>query len=181
MIKPVLKHYAQAMFEIARDDKKIIPYNEDMLFLDDVFSQAPELGKLLDSPMVSDEDKKNLIDSQLALKLNKATCGFLKILTRKKATHHFHDIYVAYLHLYHRSIGVLEGRIYTAFPLSDEAIQKLEDIYSKKYEKKVFFTIHIDKKVIAGMKIFIDDTLYDYSIDSKINNIKTQLLYKKSL
>ncbi len=31
------------------------------------------------------------------------------------------------------------------------------------------------------MKIFIDDTLYDYSIDSKINNIKTQLLYKKSL
>jgi F-type H+-transporting ATPase subunit delta len=169
------------MFEVAKEEGRVVLYNGDMILLKSVFEQAPEYGRFLDSPNISDSVKYQTIDQLLASRLHPATVGFLKILTKKKVMHYFPEIADDYQHCYNVSEGILEGRIYTPFPLSEAEVHKLEDVFSRKYEKHVVFRVHPDKRVIAGMKIYLEDTLYDYSVDTEINNIKKSLLFKKSL
>ena len=141
-----------------------------------VFQKNKEAAKFLSSPMVMKKDKDQLVDNAFKDKVDIASLGFLQVLIKKKAIAYFEEVYKHFEHLYHENQGILEGRVYTPFELSEDTLHKLEEVFSKKYQKKVVFRVLIDKKVIAGMKIYIDDTLYDYSIDNKLNQVRNKLI-----
>ena len=180
MANPILMHYGQALFEVGVDDNQVVPYLNDLVFLNQVFQKNIFFLRFLDSPMIEDSLKNQEIDTLLKAQVHVAVIGFLKILAKQKLCTHFPEIVDGYRHCYDESIGVLEGRVYSAFPLSDEELMKLQDAFSVKYSRRVQFRVILDKKVLAGMKIFIDETLYDYSLDTKINTIKKNLTYQKS-
>jgi F-type H+-transporting ATPase subunit delta len=175
MNQSLLKHYAQAFFALGKEKDKVDVLSKDMAFLSDVFHQTEGLEKFLSSPMILKAEKEKLLEEQFRDKVDVLTYGFLNVLIRKKAIAHFDEIKKAFDHLYHEDQGILEGRIYTPFELSAETLQKLEEVFSKKYGKKVCFRLLIDKNVIGGMRVYVQDTLYDYSIDSKLNQIKHKL------
>ena len=172
----LLKHYAQAYFALGKEKNKVDVFNKDMDFLFQIFQKNAQIQKFLASPMIAKQDKDNLLDKQFKPYLDIASLGMLQVLIKKKAIAYFDEIKAAFDHLYHENQGILEGRLYTPFELSDATIKKLEKIFSDKYQKKVVFKIFIDKKVLAGMRIYIDDTLYDYSVDSKLNQVRSKLL-----
>ena len=70
----------------------------------------------------------------------------------------------------------MEGRIYTSFPLSEETLKKTEEVFSKKYGRKVTFKVYIDKRILGGMRVYVNDTLYDYSLETKLNRIQDKLV-----
>jgi F-type H+-transporting ATPase subunit delta len=86
-----------------------------------------------------------------------------------------------YRHYCNELNNIMEGIIYSAFPLTKDATAKITALFEDKFRKTVVFRNVIDKRVLAGMKIFLNDTVYDYSLDTKINTIKNRLLYTKSL
>ncbi|MCR4698912.1 MAG: ATP synthase F1 subunit delta [Bacilli bacterium] len=172
----LLKHYAQAYFSLGKEKNKVEVFHEDINLIYGVFQKNKEAAKFLSSPMVMKKDKDQLVDNAFKDKVDIASLGFLQVLIKKKAIAYFEEVYKHFEHLYHENQGILEGRVYTPFELSEDTLHKLEEVFSKKYQKKVVFRVLIDKKVIAGMKIYIDDTLYDYSIDNKLNQVRNKLI-----
>lgn len=172
----LLKHYAQAYFSLGKEKNKVEVFHEDINLIYGVFQKNKEATKFLSSPMVMKKDKDQLVDNAFKDKVDIASLGFLQVLIKKKAIAYFEEVYKHFEHLYHENQGILEGRVYTPFELSEDTLHKLEEVFSKKYQKKVVFRVLIDKKVIAGMKIYIDDTLYDYSIDNKLNQVRNKLI-----
>lgn len=174
----LLKHYAEAFYSLGKEKDKVETYYQDLTFVFDVFKKVPELIKFLSSPMILKEEKDKILEVNFKSHINIACFGFLEVLVKKKVIAYFFEIKNHFDHLYHDYQGILEGRVYTPFPLSEESKEKLQDIFSKKYGKQVVFKELIDKKVIAGMRIYVNDTLYDYSIDSKLNQIRQKLIVK---
>lgn len=172
----LLKHYAQAYFSLGKEKNKIEVFNKDLDFISNVFKKVPHFIKFLSSPMIPKEDKDNLLKENFQPNIDIASFGFLQVLIKKKAIAHFDEIHSSFNHLYHEEKGILEGRVYTPFKISEATLKKLQISFSEKYHKQVVFKVLIDKKVIAGMKIYINDTLYDYSIDSKLNQIRHKLI-----
>jgi F-type H+-transporting ATPase subunit delta len=172
----LLKHYAQAYFSLGKEKNKVEVFQKDINLIYGVFQKNKEAAKFLSSPMVMKKDKDQLVDNAFKDKVDIASLGFLQVLIKKKAIAYFEEVYKHFEHLYHENQGILEGRVYTPFELSEDTLHKLEEVFSKKYQKKVVFRVLIDKKVIAGMKIYIDDTLYDYSIDNKLNQVRNKLI-----
>jgi F-type H+-transporting ATPase subunit delta len=171
-------HYAIAMFEVAKEEKKLEEYTSELTFVNEVFLASKDLGKFLVSPLVTHEEKEKLLDEHFSKRLSKATLGFLKILSKKGIANYYPQIYLEYKHLYNEENKILEGIIYSAFTLSDKNVEKIKEVFEKKLDRKIVFQVKIDPKVIAGMKIFVADTMYDYSINSKIETIKDKLVYK---
>ncbi len=171
----LLKHYAQAYFSLGKEKGKVDILSQDMTFFSLVFKRNEGLVKFLSSPMITKESKDEILDKSIKGNVDILSYGFLQVLIKKKAIGSFDEIKKAFDHLYHQDKGILEARIYTPFHLSDETIKKLEEIFSGKYHQQVSFRQIIDKNVIAGMRIFVNDTLYDYSIDTKLNQIKRKL------
>lgn len=175
MNQSLLKHYAQAYFSLGKEKNKVDVFQKDMDFLCNLFHKTEGLVKFLSSPMVTKKDKEELLGKLVKDDIDIASFGFLAVLVKKKAISHFDEIKKAFDHLYNEEKGILEGRIYTPFNLSKETLERLEEVFTEKYKKKVTFRVLIDKNVIGGMRIYVQDTLYDYSIDTKLNQIKQKL------
>lgn len=175
----LLKSYAKALFGIAKERSLIEEVNNDMSFLCALFKKNPDFVKFLSSPMITQEKKDQLLEKCLKANVQNCTFAFLNVLLKRHAIQHFERITQEYQHIYNESHNILEGRIFTSFAIDEEKLHRIEAVFSEKYKKQVVLKNLIDKRVIAGMKVYIDDTLYDYSIDSKLNQVRDAVLFNK--
>ena len=180
MTKALLGHYARALFELAKEDRKEADYLEDLALVDKTLKDNPEVNGFLASRQVFLSQKDWMIDEIFSKVVNPPVLAFLLIVVKKHLSKDFDVILERYRHLYHQEMGILEGRVYAPFELSDEQLRKLEAVFSRDTGKKVSLKAYIDKRVIGGMKVYLGDSLVDYSLDTKIDTIKDKLLYKEA-
>ena len=69
--------------------------------------------------------------------------------------------------------------IYTVNELSKEQINKLEESVTKKLNKKVELSNVIDPSIIGGIKIVVNDTVFDNSIVRRLESLKQELINGK--
>ncbi len=179
MDKSLLKSYALALYSIAKREDQIEKYSSDLSFLCELFQRDEKLAKFLSSPMIEKSAKDKLLEENLKGQISLPVYAFLAVLVKRKAIRYLPEIQKEYQHHYNKEHGILEGRIYTPFELSEKTLEKVTQVFSDKYQKKVIFHVILDERVIAGMRIYVDDTLYDYSIDTKLNQVRDSLLIEK--
>ena len=88
----------------------------------------------------------------------------------------FQQIRNIYDDLLNKDENVLEAKIYTPFSLNDEQIAKIKDAFHKKTNKQIIVKEYIDKNLIAGIRVIINGTLYEYSMSSELDHIKNNLI-----
>jgi F-type H+-transporting ATPase subunit delta len=86
------------------------------------------------------------------------------------------DILSSFNSLCNEHFGVLEGIIYSVEPLDKKYIQQIQDILSKKENVKCELKNIIDKSLIGGLKVMINDHIYDDSIKFHLEKMKSTLL-----
>jgi F-type H+-transporting ATPase subunit delta len=72
--------------------------------------------------------------------------------------------------------GVIEGLVYSTEPLSESQLAKLNSVISKKESRPVELKNIIDPTLIGGVKVVINDHIYDGSIKHHIEDMKLALL-----
>ncbi len=180
MDKSLFEHYAYALFSLSKDENKAEEYSKERRFLALLFEKNPDFLTFLSSPRVSSFDKEKVRKDALDPNLSKAVSGFIRIRGKRNALKHFAQIEAAYQHLYNEEKGILEGRIYSAYLLDDTQRKELESAFSDQYRKTVVFRQFVDKSLIGGRKIYVGDTLYDNSIDSRLEAVRQTLLKQKA-
>ncbi len=179
-MNPLHLHYASAIFQVAVEEDRCVCYNNDLALVNLCLKRYPEYLKFLESELLDTETRIQSIDRVFEEeKVSPAVIGFLKILVRNKGIKHFESIYKAFGELFDKKLGILRGKVFSPFDLDDSTLVRLEKAFSRKYKRTVILEFVLDKKVIGGMKVQIEDHLYDYSIDTKIETIKERLLYGK--
>lgn len=71
----------------------------------------------------------------------------------------------------------IKGIVYSAIPLDQETIQRMEIQTSDLIKKDCVLTNHIDEKIIGGFIISIDDKLIDASIRKRMEDMRLHLSY----
>jgi F-type H+-transporting ATPase subunit delta len=181
MNRPLLKHYARAIFEVSQTEKALDVNLKGLTLVADTLSDHPDVSRFFASRMVSYPEKVKVLESLFATRVTPTLLAFVKIVVEKHLSDGMTLIQEDYRHYCNELNNIMEGIIYSAFPLTQEVNDKITQLFENKFHKTIIFRNVIDKRVIAGMKIFLNDTVYDYSLDTKINTIKNRLLYTKSL
>lgn len=179
MNKSLLKSYATALYSVAKENDNVEQVRNDLDFLCQIFKTNNDFVKFLSSEMILKVDKEKVLEKELKDKVSKQFYAFINVCIRRKVIKHMDAIKDLFLKVYNRDHGIKEGRIYTPFELDEKRIKELEDIFSEKFSSRVSFRTIIDKRILAGMKIYVDDTLFDYSLDTKINKVRDKLLTDK--
>jgi len=65
--------------------------------------------------------------------------------------------------------------VYSTVKLSTEKIKELEEALKIKNHVNVELTNRIDPSLIGGIKVVINNHIYDYSIQNEINSMRSQL------
>lgn len=174
----LISKMAEGFYQNAVENKLVTLYQEDLKFLTWNLKKNPDFLMLLTSPFVDDKEKNKALDDTFGELLAPEVIIFTKMLIKNKIIKQIDEVYEIFNTLAYRDQNVLEGVIYSPFPLDESQIKKMEDAFEKLLDKKCVFEVSIDKSLIVGLKVLIDGTMYELNASSRLEDMKQNLLKK---
>lgn len=167
--------YARAIFEIARDEKKLDEYDRDLnLVREDVFT-VPEAVSFFKNPLVPHKAKKDLLAKALQGEVSETVMNFLLLLTDKSRIGIFNEIYEIFTGLKNEEQGILIADVTTAFPLTKDQEKKLGLKLAEVTKKKIQIRKHEDKSILGGVIVRVGDKRIDGSAAGRLQALKSTL------
>ena len=176
-MESIASSYGLALFEIAKEEDRLKEFKQDLEFIHEALDQSHL--KFFNQKMVSQEERIALLEKCFKESVQPMVLNFLKVLVVKGRMTNLFEIIKEYKELYNSALGIVEGIVFSTSILSEDQIKDIETAVSKKEGKKVLLTSKIDESLIGGIKVVIEDHVYDGSIKNKITSLQSELLKGK--
>jgi F-type H+-transporting ATPase subunit delta len=168
------RRHAQAVFAIAREQDQLDKWLQDLGQLNRM-SQDPLFRAVMDNPKFSVEEKLGLLPDKLS-GLSPMAVNLLALLVARDRLRLTPQIYKEYQKLVNAHEGVTSAEMVTAVPMED----KEKDAVTSRLEAitggKVVVTTRVDPSLLGGLVVYIEDTLLDGSIKSKLKALRRSLV-----
>ena len=102
--------------------------------------------------------------------------NFLKIIVQNHRARYIVEIFDGFNSLVNEYRGVTEGLVYSTEKLSEDQLNKLNKTISSIEKRPIELRNIIDPTLIGGVKVVINDHIYDGSVKHHINEMKSALL-----
>jgi F-type H+-transporting ATPase subunit delta len=176
MITSTIEKHAEALFELAQEEKAVADYEAALQSVLLSLRKEPSLAGCLESYAVPKEENYRLIDEVYGKIPLKSLTSFLKVIVDHHLMDHFEDVELAYRHLANLELGIKEGLVYSASPLSKEELALLTETLEEKLQAKVALESRTEPSLLGGVKVAIDGKVYDGTLLSKVEALRTRLL-----
>ena len=174
----IAQNYASALLSLAVDDNKVIDYQKEVKELRKIIRDNEDFILLLDSRFLSIEERMN--NAEKILKgFSPDVINFIKIIIKHNRTCYLEDILEAFNSLCNENQDIVEGLIYSAFPLEEDTLLKIKKKISQIENHEVDLIPHIDPSLIGGVKVVINSHVYDGSIKNQLEKMQIDLLRKE--
>ena len=174
----IAQNYASALLSIAVDENKVIDYQKEVKELMKIIKDNPDFLMLLDSRFLSVNERKEKV-SEILINFSTDVINFIKIIVEHNRVNYLEDILQAFNTLCNESRDIVEGLIYTAFPLKEETLLKIKQKISQIEHHDVDLIERIDPSSIGGVKVVINSHVYDGSIKNKLEKMQVDLSRKE--
>ena len=171
----IARNYAQALLELASKDTQDSVLNELKTLIEGI-SQIKEAWRFFENPGVSKENKKKIIES-LKPKVSQTTFNFLNLLIDKNRFGILPDIQNQFNKLVNKSKGIVTAEVYSAIELDANTLEEIRHNLEKTLEQneKVTVESNIEPSLIGGLKVKVNDLVYDGSIKGRLENLKRRI------
>ncbi|MEC8169652.1 MAG: F0F1 ATP synthase subunit delta [Pseudomonadota bacterium] len=166
--------YAEAAYKVAVNDNTIDIWLQDMNILGKAIKDS-RVKALLASPKIKKLDKIEFLTS-LTNNKNELLESFLSVLIDNKKIYYMDSIFDLYQEMVLNNNNITIGTIDTAFALTDQQKKSLQNYLEKKHNKKIQIDEKIDKSLLAGIKISVDNKVTDHSVRYRLNLMREQIL-----
>ena len=174
-MKEITSRYAQALFSLKRDSKSLEATQLEIKELKKIFNENPDFIVILASSYKSLEEKIEIIDKSL-VGVDEEIKSLIKIVTQNHRATYLIEIFDEFNSLVNDYRGVKEGLVYSTEKLSEQQLTKLNKKISEVEHRPTELKNIIDPSLIGGVKVVINDHIYDGSIKHHIEDMKLTLL-----
>ena len=163
--------YAQALYDLAKDEGLGKTILEELAVLKKVFVDTPQYSKLLSTPDIPKQERCGVLDEAFRGKVHPYVLNFVKILTEKGYIRSFPDCCEAYRSFYNEDNGILVVKAVSAVPLSDTQVQKLTEKLSATTGKQIDLQCSVDAASLGGLRLNYDGKQVDGTVKNKLDAI----------
>ncbi len=168
--------YSTALLDIAVEENKINEYQEACKVINQCIKENPDFMRILFSSFVNYDDKKKIIENVVGkFKLENLTNFFYVILDHKRM-HYLKEILNDFNSKCNEKLGVEEGIAYTVNKLSSDQLSRIEKAISTKIGRDVELKNEIDTTLLGGVKVVVNDKVFDGTVLNKVETLKNSLL-----
>ena len=177
----VSSRYSKALFSISSKDNSEQEIYNEVSNLIEIFKSNDLFFKLFLSPLLSAKSQLKLVSNLFSntdkkkIKVSKNLLAFLKVLAKNGRLKILLSSLYGFQNLVKSMHQEININLTTAFPISDDNVNKIKSILLKKTDKKINIITNVDKNIIGGIILQSGSSLIDASIRNKIlklNNIK---------
>lgn len=165
-MRQIACNYAQVLW-----DMKVSP--QDLEETRQILKSTSELPQILNSPIVSIQEKRKLIDRIFPESVH----GFLKVVCEHKRVEALDEIFQAYEACEREAGQELEASLYCAAQPDESQLMSIKESLKKRYKvEKIQLHVIIQKELISGFVIRVGDQEIDWSLKGRLTNIRNQLI-----
>ena len=165
--------YAEAAHKIASETNAVKAWLKNLAILSATIKDA-KVKAILASPSVNEKDKIGFL-KEMVSKTSKDFITFLEILLENKKIYYIDSIAELFHEMVLADDEILIANVETAYPLSSEQKDKLSKKLQKEHSKKIMIEESVNKSLIAGIKIHVNNQVIDHSIKFRINAMREQI------
>ena len=174
LISGMAGRYANALFELARENKATDEVKSDLETFDAMIGESADLQRLVRSPVFgADEQLK-----ALSAILDKAGIGglagnFLRVIAANRRLFAVRDMIRGYRALVARHKGEVSAEVTVAEPLNDKNLDALKSaLKSVTGGKDIDLNLKVEPGIIGGLIVKLGSRMVDSSLRTKLNAIK---------
>lgn len=171
LIPKAAKRYAQAWYKRAEEAGKLEVALKDSQHIKDVIGESSELQQLLKNKVISDQKKKEVLDSLFSNQISDITQELITLLLDKNREELLETVASAFIESYNVHHGIIDVEIRYPIELEEDHIKQLTKVLEQKTGKNVVLNYIHDPDLIGGLTIRIGDTVIDGSVRNKLQKL----------
>lgn len=175
MAELVSKRYASALFEVAFENQQYELVNDELGFVLNCLQDEPKLYQLLEGPLLSSNEKKEVISAIFKKNVSKEVFNFLCIVIDKGRESYIESITEEYKVLADSVKNKVDAVAITAVSMDKQDLLKLQVNLSISSGKNVQLQNQIDPTVIGGVLVKIGDKVIDGTVKNRLAKMQEQL------
>lgn len=172
----IAQRYADALVRLSRDGKLTFEkISKDLNLIKEILEQSKDLQAVLINPVVSVDDKKEIIEKVFSGQIDVLIVNFLKLLTDKNKFGIFEDVLEAYNKSIDSINNIKKVSVTSAVTMPEDSKNRLKQKLEEKLKANVVLDLNINKDIIAGLVIKIDDNVIDMSLKHKLEDLSKSI------
>ena len=161
--------YVKALINLTTKENRIL-YADKLNNLASIYTNNLEFKNMVDNPEVSNQDKLDIIIS--IIKPDKILTNFINELLKEQRISYINDIAKKYQAEIDKLESKLNIEIVTSIPITEKEAQEIADKFKNMYKvSAVNYQIKLNKKIIGGIKVIVNDKVYDNTLETKLEEL----------
>ena len=167
--------YAEAVFAAAGEQYEEV--GRDLAaVVRDVFAADSSVEAYLSSPAVSRRVKGPVIEQAFAGRVSPVVRNLLAVLNQNNRLDLLRSVQAAYQGLLDKRAGRVRVKVRAATPLADDQRERLTQTLAARLGRQPVLDVRVEPELLGGLVVQVGDRVYDTSVRSRINELRTQLM-----
>jgi F-type H+-transporting ATPase subunit delta len=168
--------YAQALFDLATDEKIVAVVEADLQALKRMSADSKDFRTLLASPAFSAEQKAKALSALAGkAKLHATTQKFLGLLAQNGRVSALMSVVTGFEELAAKARGAIAAQVVTAIPLTAAQTKGVAQALRTALGADPEISTRVDPSILGGIKVQVGSRLFDASLRSKLDSLKFAL------
>ena len=176
-VEQLARIYARAFMDAAAKSTDADSWVEELeSMVTDVLDHFPQLEQVLESALVSAEQKEVLLNRVFSKSASTGVLNFLKVLARHGRLELLRPIVREAKKLAAQRAGLADVEVRVVKELDDSLLKDLHYRLQKTLGKKPNLSIKIDPSLIAGIVVRVGDRVYDGSVHTQLERAREAMI-----
>ncbi len=171
----IARPYAQAAFDIAKDNKELKSWSEMLQLLASVTADDT-MAAIIQNPKYQTQDLVDIVLKICGKHLNKNAQNFVRVVASNKRLNVLTEI--AEIYEIHRAKeeGTIDAEVISAFELKKGQEKDLINALKKRLGREINLTTKIDESLIGGSIVRAGDMVIDGSVTGQLDKLAHKLI-----
>lgn len=169
--------YAKSLIDLSIEQGQLEKVYKDILYLKSVFQNSKELINFLNNPVITSDQKLQVVKVLDSEKTGEITKSFNRLLIRKGRENYLPEIAEAFIEQYKELKGIYTATLTTAIPASDDVKNAIiSRIKRDGHMKQVDLVCVVQENIIGGFILESNGKRIDASVAYDLTKIKNRFL-----
>lgn len=173
---PLGRVYAEALFSLAKDRNVVDEVGGEIGEFLELARRHPEIAAFLATPVVDPSVKVATLRKAVEGRVSALVADFVSLVVEKRRFGAFPRIVEAYRALADQHAGRMRASVHAAAPLPPALRDEIASVLSRGLGCRVELDEEVDKSLVGGAVVTVDDRIYDGSLRSRLMRFRQQLI-----
>lgn len=167
--------YALALYSLKKEKDELLDTQLVVKELIKIIKDNPDFLVLISDQKIAKEERI-IINEKVFASIDDDIRNLINVVIENNRGKYLLEVFNDFNSLVNEYRGVKEGLCYSAFPLKEEELEKISSSLSKVENHPIELKNIVDPSLIGGVKVVINDHIYDGSLKHHIESMKANLL-----